>query len=40
MTGEWESNDARNTREFYEHRQLVLERIRAAIAAEKQRKRS
>lgn len=30
-----ETNDARNTREFFAHRKLVLERIGTALAAER-----
>jgi hypothetical protein len=34
-----ESNDARNTREFFEHRKLVLDRISRAIQQEREQKK-
>lgn len=34
-----ESNDARNAREFYEHRELVLKLIEHALKREKKEKK-
>ncbi len=34
-----ETSDARNTREFFEHRKIVLQRIEAALREEKKIKR-